>query len=53
MRGNGNLNWYATSCSGECPPWFSPYGSANLQATMTSSQDAGYLNLYGPAPIVR
>ena len=53
LHGNGNLSWATSSCSGECPPWFSPSGYSQMNASVVSAQDAGSLNMYGPAPIVQ
>jgi hypothetical protein len=53
LHGNGNLSWSTAACSGDCPPWFVPGGSANLNGSVTSSQEAGYLNMSGPGPIIR
>ncbi len=53
LHGNGNLSWSTSACSGDCPTWFTPGGSANLSGAVVSSQEAGMLNLYGPAPLIR
>jgi len=54
LHGNGNLGWYTSACTaGDCPSWFTTGGSANLQAAVVSAQEAGTLNMYGPAPSIR
>jgi hypothetical protein len=57
LRGNGSLSMGTTAtCVESCPPsragWSVPYGYTQLGGGVTSSQDAGTLNLYGSAPII-
>ena len=54
LHGTGNLSWFRAACTaGECPPFQVGGSSANLNGSVTSSQEAGFLNMSGPAPIIR
>jgi hypothetical protein len=57
LRGNGNLSMATTAtCVEACPPpgawWSAPFGFTQLSGGVTSSQDAGVLNLSGAAPVL-
>jgi hypothetical protein len=57
LRGNGTLSFGTNStCVAACPPpnawWYAPTGFSQLQGAVLSSQDAGTLGMYGPAPTV-
>ena len=55
LKGNGTLS-FATNptCVAACPPagayWYAPTGFWQLQGAALSSQDAGNINMNGPAP---
>ncbi len=53
MDGNGNLAWSSNHCTGECPPWFFSGGSSSLNGTVVGAQDAGFLSMWGPKPVIQ
>jgi hypothetical protein len=59
LRGSGTLNWASdATCVASCPPpgafiYFNLMGYSNLSAAVTSKDEAGMLNLYGPAPSIQ
>jgi hypothetical protein len=57
LRGNGMLSFGTNStCVAACPPagayWYAPYGYWQLSGAALSSQDAGNINMGGPAPTI-
>ena len=57
LKGNGTLSFATNStCVSACPPpgayWYAPTGYSQLQGAVLSSQDAGNLGMYGPAPTI-
>jgi hypothetical protein len=57
LKGNGTLSLGTTAtCVALCPPpgayWYAPTGYWQVQGAVLSSQDAGNLNMNGPAPTI-
>jgi hypothetical protein len=57
LKGNGTLSLGTNaSCVSACPPpganWYAPTGYWQLQGAVVSSQDAGGLSIFGPAPTI-
>lgn len=57
LRGSGTISFATNSiCVAACPPpgawWYAPTGFSQLQGAVLSSQDAGTLGVYGPAPTI-
>jgi len=57
LKGNGTVSLSTNAtCASSCPPagayWYAPTGYWQLQGAVLSSQDAGFLNINGPAPTV-
>jgi hypothetical protein len=58
LKGNGTLSLGTNAtCVSACPPpgasWYAPTGYWQIQGAVLSSQDAGGLSIYGPAPTIR
>jgi len=57
LKGSGTVSLATNAtCVSSCPPagayWYAPTGYWQVQGAVLSSQDAAYLNMNGPAPIV-
>ena len=57
LKGSGTVSLATNAtCASSCPPagayWYAPTGYWQLQGAVLSSQDAGFLNINGPAPTV-
>jgi hypothetical protein len=57
LKGSGTLSLGTNaSCVSACPPpganWYAPTGYWQLQGAVLSSQDAGGLSIFGPAPTI-
>jgi hypothetical protein len=58
LKGNGTLSLgTSATCVSACPPpganWSAPTGYWQVQGAVLSSQDAGGLGIYGPAPSIQ
>jgi hypothetical protein len=59
LRGYGTLTWAGpATCSASCPPpganvWYVPQPYSQLTAAVSSKDEAGTLNLYGPGPLIQ
>ena len=58
LHGDGTFSAQTTAtCVADCPPagayWYVPYGYSNLSGALTSSKEAGFLNINGGAPVIR
>jgi len=57
LKGSGTVSLGTNAtCVSACPPaganWYAPNGYWQLQGAVLSSQDAGGLGIYGPAPTI-
>ncbi|MEK6224886.1 MAG: hypothetical protein AABM40_01175 [Chloroflexota bacterium] len=57
LKGNGTLSLGTNAtCASACPPpganWYAPTGYWQVQGAVLSSQDAGGLSIFGPAPTI-
>jgi hypothetical protein len=57
FHGNGTLSWTQSACVAACPPpgasFFAPSSSSGLSGAVVSAQDAGTVNMSGPAPTIQ
>lgn len=57
LRGTGTLSLGTNAtCVASCPPpgsyWYAPTGFVNLNGAVIGNDDAGHVQMYGPAPTI-